>query len=149
MRFRVAHLLALMALAALLAFVVIHPYLWILSILIGSIAVYLLLIVKAVVRPDRRRSYVCAVVSGLSYLCLVFAADWHEEYRLPTSRVLDHVFDAIVAVPSDGFAKALQRAVTFMAIGEFGFSFLFALLGGALEAHWSRSLGGADQELRA
>jgi hypothetical protein len=138
MRFRV--LLALMSLVAVLALAVFHPSgFWIPSILIGSIAVYLLLILKAVVRPDRRRSYACAVVSGLSYLCLFFAADWHDEYRLPTSRFLDYVFDAIVAVPSDGFAKALGRAMTFMAIGEFGFSFLFALLGGALGAYWSRS----------
>jgi len=80
---------------------------------------------------------------------LVFAADWHDEYRLPTSRFLHHVFDAFVAVPTDGFAKALGRAMTFMAIGEFGFSFLFAFLGGALGAYWSRSHGGTEKELKA
>ena len=137
MQFRVAHLLALMVLIALVATPLAVPNDISVSLVnLGAWFAYTTLAVRAIVRPAERRVLVPALVFGLSYLMLAEVLDT----QLATGRLLWTI----------GYARGFNFVITdsnqtqnfvpnFAHIGHVAFSFLFAFIGAALAAYWSRS----------
>jgi len=127
MRFRIVHLLTVIALCAVFAAALANPesYWWKTLIPIGAWLTYAVIACRAVSCRERRESMLGALIFGLSYLAMAF---W---WILPTN----HVLNALLNFLGDSPRKGMHFGI----IGHIAFSFVFALLGGALCAYWSRS----------
>jgi hypothetical protein len=133
MRFRVTHLLAAVGFVAISAAALANANsLW--SSLIQLLAwfLYAALGVRAVVRDGRERMVlISALIFGPSFLLLSY---WISA-ELPTYKLLIYIRRGV---------GAGTRWQDFRTIGDIIFSLLFALVGGALGAYWSRSRSSAS-----
>jgi hypothetical protein len=136
MQFRVAHLLIVMVLVALFGTALAVPNDLSRGLVnLGAWFAYITLAVRAIVRPTERPILVSALIVGLSYLMLAAVLDT----ELATGRLLASI----------GYAEGLNYVMTdstqtqnyvpnFIRIGHIAFSFIFAFIGAAVAAYWSR-----------
>jgi hypothetical protein len=156
MRFRVTHLLAAVGIVALLATALANPYPYWRTILpIGTWLIYTTLACRAASCRQGREVILGALIFGLSYLGLALLSERESpmgarESTLPTgkllraaSKLLDMTHEEIhVAAPGEltpGGIRQVSHWDSFVDVGHFVFSFIFAAIGGALAAYWSRS----------
>lgn len=136
MRFRIAHLLVGMVFVAIFAAALATPTSrdYASELLkLGAWLFYAGLAVLATARQGRERLIaIGALIFGLSYLCLSY---WMNGSLL-TSELLSDIFRNFLAENS---RADIRGRYDFRNIGEIGFSFIFAAIGGSLGAYWSRS----------
>jgi len=138
MRFRVSHLLLLTAIVAFFATAfAIHSEFVASVVVFVSWMVYASLGWWAYAQPKSRFVICSALIFGVSYLLTgLYLAD----YLPPTLLLSESVLSKLLGEDDDGY-----RLITM----EFAWSFVFALMGGALAAYWSRPYGGAEKEPKA
>jgi hypothetical protein len=149
MRFRMVHLLTVIALCAVFAAALAKPEsYWKTLIPLGAWLAYAAIACRAVSCREGRQAMFGALIFGLSYLGMAFW--WRQAATdLPTNHLLTAVHGLIGRAEIqviNGRTFPANYEGYFVIIGHIAFSFVFALIGGALGAYWSRSQSQATKE---